>query len=871
MEITGFSVVVFAITVVMNSESSYAWVNVAICPHECSCEEITCSEVLDSPCIDSLRTAICKNFSEEIISSLPSNLNSLSITQPLDETEFRFILEQDFTSLHTLSVMFTENIELNITALPQNRNLLVLDLSNGVLRKSPSFFEIFPSLKILNISNNAILVDLELNLPLEKLEILDLSHNGFHKFALQGSLGNLHSIHLQNNQLELLPSLVESSNLKMLDISNNKLLLDNFYTDHENMETSRKNCAINLPSSIETLKLKGNSLMTVPNKECGLLAGLSTLKHLDLSENLLKTLSSEKFPRMLQGTLTSLVLDNNQINYLPSDAFDGFVKLKHLYLSNNYLRSIPLEIIKHIGKQLEYVNEKPDNHNNRSLVVAKNNPISCDCTQNDVLTFLQMQNETIIHPDDLMCFYPHWLFGSRLVDLENNDLTCYNVTIQKPKNTSCHEYDSCKVTCIFDGLPHPQTYWISPSGEKISDESLSSDANLRSSFSLSGDGHILTINDIRLSKTGTYRCVGNNSMNSIEGFVQVGVILAPVGSIVAIVVSAVSFMVAIVLNTVNLFHYYCQHLRDQRAKREQEAMSFKSESPIKSKRKGLHESEASLNANKYYRKYDFTCQQVFLDTVVKGAHTVKQTLYDARNSEFSANMWEYASHLRDRLHIELPSSMQFPRVSMPSISMPTISMPNISMPSMPNFQSINTNIERLGTSVMNRSHTLATSVGSVFTLRWLRSTNSDNESDSDLESAGISHVHVHVHKSMDEPSTPGLQSSSENSPVNHPKFPKVEGSSWLKRKMTRQASGSRDDTAVPRRTKSVRFSDVDRPIPSASHLRRSASYSNISSISSSNLTSGTVCMDQSDGNVPDDTIRVVCINVPETYQFETTV
>lgn len=180
---------------------------------------------------------------------------------------------------------------------------------------------------------------------------------------------------------------------------------------------------------------------------------------------------------------------------------------------------------------------------------------------------------------------------------------------------------------------------------------------------------------------------------------------------------------------------------------EPENVENRAQSPLKpSKQLGLHESEASLNANKYYRKYDFACQHVFLDAVLKGAHTVKQTLYDARNSEFSNNVWEYASHLRDRLHIELPSSVHIPRVSMPSISLPTISMPNISMPSMPNLQSINSNIERLGTSVISRSHNLASSVGSVFTLRWLKYGASDNESDSDSEQVSITQVQAHVHQ-----------------------------------------------------------------------------------------------------------------------------
>jgi len=51
------------------------------------------------------------------------------------------------------------------------------------------------------------------------------------------------------------------------------------------------------------------------------------------------------------------------------------------------------------------------------------------------------------------------------------------------------------------------------------------------------------------------------------------------------------------------------------------------------------------------------------------------------------------------------------------------------------MKDINTNIERLGSSMMTRSHNLATSVGSVFTLkRWIwqqqDATSSSDENDS---------------------------------------------------------------------------------------------------------------------------------------------
>uniref|UniRef100_F6PKF2 Uncharacterized protein n=2 Tax=Ciona intestinalis TaxID=7719 RepID=F6PKF2_CIOIN len=217
-------------------------------------------------------------------------------------------------------------------------------------------------------------------------------------------------------------------------------------------------------------------------------------------------------------------------------------------------------------------------------------------------------------------------------------------------------------------------------------------------------------------------------------------------------------MVAIVLNSVNMCMYICEHMEIKRQYRKMlqaQEEEEKQNPPIRSRSKNLDESLASLNANKHYGRYDFTCQQMFLDTVVKGAHSVKKTLYDARHSEFSVNMWEYAANLRERLHIEMPSSVQ-----LPSISMPTISMPTISMPSIPTMQDININIEKLSSSMVQRSHTLASSVGSVFTLkRWMQQQNSSDtesrESDDNLDDGpSITQVTVHVHTPNEEPSIP---------------------------------------------------------------------------------------------------------------------
>lgn len=237
---------------------------------------------------------------------------------------------------------------------------------------------------------------------------------------------------------------------------------------------------------------------------------------------------------------------------------------------------------------------------------------------------------------------------------------------------------------------------------------------------------------MKMEKTGHYRCVAENRAGSANQTATIGVIPSSRSAIIVICVSCLCFIVAIIINSVNLTVYLLDHLKKQKRKRMMHsAVTLKIENLEEKKEEEWYAelqqnkhllkqtkslSSISCPSNQQHQIYDgrsedaegvddSKCQQLFLDTVVKGAHTVKKTLHDAKNSEFSTNMAQYASNLRDRMHIDLPST--------------SFQLPNISMPTIPTMQNINSNIERIGSSALRKSHNIATSVGSVLTLkRW---------------------------------------------------------------------------------------------------------------------------------------------------------
>ena len=274
------------------------------------------------------------------------------------------------TRLKSLSIhsKYTNEFSMASEALAGLTSLSHLDLSGNSLRSMPPE-ELchLPSLTSLDLSRNQLgsVVDLGLvasNCRLLRLESLDLSANEIttlhshllnaywpqlkslsiqnnfvrHVEAVEAARGlnkcSLDHINLSNNQINALPSnmLEKCHHLKTLDLANNSLTsLDPAFFD-------------NL-KRLEKLDLSGNRLNTLSGRQ---LRDLVSVTDLDLSNNQLSILvESSRLFESMSSTLRHLKLNNNRLKTIEAKVFQTLVNLKELDLSSNELAAIDRETL----------------------------------------------------------------------------------------------------------------------------------------------------------------------------------------------------------------------------------------------------------------------------------------------------------------------------------------------------------------------------------------------------------------------------------------------------------------------------------------------------------------------------------------------
>ena len=92
--------------------------------------------------------------------------------------------------------------------------------------------------------------------------------------------------------------------------------------------------------NLTSLSLASNHL-TADVLNSGVFDGLTQLKHLTLSDNMLQTISVSSFKDLT--SLTNLELDKNQIESLSKESLEGLAELRELSLKSNYFRAIPTD------------------------------------------------------------------------------------------------------------------------------------------------------------------------------------------------------------------------------------------------------------------------------------------------------------------------------------------------------------------------------------------------------------------------------------------------------------------------------------------------------------------------------------------------
>ncbi|XP_066465920.1 trophoblast glycoprotein [Tiliqua scincoides] len=211
------------------------------------------------------------------------------------------------------------------------------------------------------------------------------------------------------------------------------------------------------------LNLKGNHLEGV---EPHALAGLPSLKQLDLSDNSLVLLSpvalgntsspleelnlsnslqNHRFVSFVanllqQGNLPNLKrldLSNNHLLYLPGHMFSSLPSLQHLDLHNNSLVSLhnvsfqglrQLQSLNLSDNSLKYLrNSTLLQLRGLTTISLGHNTWACDCNIEDLVTWLK-ESSQVEAKEALKCSSPDQLQNSSLVKIDISDLNCSEQT-----------------------------------------------------------------------------------------------------------------------------------------------------------------------------------------------------------------------------------------------------------------------------------------------------------------------------------------------------------------------------------------------------------------------------------------------------------
>ena len=206
------------------------------------------------------------------------------------------------------------------------------ELTDDATRKVQNSIQHFKNLTFLAMENFNIENSSDwFKISSKNLRVLDLSKNHLTSFPFiidssNSSLKNLAELYLSSNIIGPLFYLSHlntiSTSLQVLDLSKNKI------------QALRTNCSIF--KKIEKLDLSENELKFVYRDY---FEKMPNLIELNLQKNFVYQIDIDSFHNNFK--LSTLILSDNQINYLDSKLTDSLQSLKNFYLRKNFLDSIP--------------------------------------------------------------------------------------------------------------------------------------------------------------------------------------------------------------------------------------------------------------------------------------------------------------------------------------------------------------------------------------------------------------------------------------------------------------------------------------------------------------------------------------------------
>ncbi|XP_030628190.1 toll-like receptor 4 [Chanos chanos] len=290
----------------------------------------------------------------------------------LDSTSLDSIPDIPLSHQHTLEkLVVTDNRLASFHGFSDMPLLQYVDLSRNemsIIECCSKKFRGTPQLRHLNLSLNTDIKLLGENpfSGLETLEALDFHHSHLNGIGQYSLLKNLQQ-------------------LTYLDISFSGIYFT-YYKSFDGLD------------SLRVLKMAGNNLLGEILQY--LFANLTQLELLDISNCGTESMMYSTFKDLHQ--LKHLFLSGNKLMTLD---FSSLKAIRNVYLDNNQIASIPLNVLQN----------RPEN---LSVFDLSNNPIDCSCSQTDFISWIVNHQQILKQPQNIFCHSLSQTPVTRVIDFD---------------------------------------------------------------------------------------------------------------------------------------------------------------------------------------------------------------------------------------------------------------------------------------------------------------------------------------------------------------------------------------------------------------------------------------------------------------------
>lgn len=310
------------------------------------------------------------NLSNNKLESLPESIKNLSSLSNIDLRRNLFNeVPCEIAKLSIKSLNISGNKITDISLLKDSKELMVLDLSNNLIKEIGIKLPQNNSLRSLNLSNNF-------------LKDADVFFS---------SLSNVQRLNLNNNLFTKIPEAISNMRLlKELDICDNYL--------------QEIDSAI-FKLDIESLNLTANRLKVLHLKEMNSLESINldenSFEKLTIDDNFapyLKEFSCEscslkEFLLPQSKYLKTLCYSSNEISFVPYEIAD-YENLKELDIEKNQIVDLPDSLANLSNLDILYVNENPLSHEAKKVIKILH-PEICDINMKTGITIEDAQKEDL--------------------------------------------------------------------------------------------------------------------------------------------------------------------------------------------------------------------------------------------------------------------------------------------------------------------------------------------------------------------------------------------------------------------------------------------------------------------------------------------